>query len=208
LAGRPNAGKSSLLNSLSQKDVSIVSPEAGTTRDVVEVRLDLAGFPLILQDTAGVRQGPECVLHFKKTIYLACADRCQRNSLGFVEREGINRALSNFKNANIRIILFDLSEFDGSALHPDDENLLAMVKESPDNCLIVLNKADLKASSIGESALFKLFGGLPRVTISAKSGDGVPNLLSNLETLVKNLYASSATLIILSPLFLTDYIQF
>jgi tRNA modification GTPase len=56
LAGRPNAGKSSLLNSLSMRDVSIVSPEAGTTRDVVEARLDLGGYPLILQDTAGVRE--------------------------------------------------------------------------------------------------------------------------------------------------------
>jgi len=59
LSGRPNAGKSSLLNLLSSKEASIVSPEAGTTRDVVEVRLDLAGYPLILQDTAGMREEEE-----------------------------------------------------------------------------------------------------------------------------------------------------
>ena len=64
LAGRPNAGKSSLLNILSKRDVSIVSPEAGTTRDVVEVRLDLSGYPLILQDTAGVRDDQEYAHQF------------------------------------------------------------------------------------------------------------------------------------------------
>jgi tRNA modification GTPase len=55
LAGAPNAGKSSLLNALARRDVAIVSPEAGTTRDVIEVRLDLGGLPVILSDTAGVR---------------------------------------------------------------------------------------------------------------------------------------------------------
>lgn len=57
LAGPPNAGKSSLLNSLAQRDVAIVSPTAGTTRDAIEVRLDLGGLPVILIDTAGLRDG-------------------------------------------------------------------------------------------------------------------------------------------------------
>lgn len=55
LAGAPNVGKSSLLNALARRDVAIVSAEAGTTRDVVEVRLDLAGYPVIVSDTAGLR---------------------------------------------------------------------------------------------------------------------------------------------------------
>lgn len=55
LAGPPNAGKSSLLNALARRDVAIVSPIAGTTRDTLEVRLDLAGLPVILIDTAGLR---------------------------------------------------------------------------------------------------------------------------------------------------------
>ncbi len=56
LAGPPNAGKSSLLNALARRDVAIVSPVAGTTRDALEVRLDLDGLPVILIDTAGLRE--------------------------------------------------------------------------------------------------------------------------------------------------------
>ncbi len=55
LAGPPNAGKSSLLNALARRDAAIVSEEAGTTRDVIEVRLDLEGLPVVVSDTAGIR---------------------------------------------------------------------------------------------------------------------------------------------------------
>jgi tRNA modification GTPase len=55
IAGRPNAGKSTLLNALAQRDVAIVSPHAGTTRDAIEVRCDLAGLPVLFVDTAGWR---------------------------------------------------------------------------------------------------------------------------------------------------------
>ncbi|RDJ20537.1 tRNA uridine-5-carboxymethylaminomethyl(34) synthesis GTPase MnmE [Bosea caraganae] len=59
LAGPPNAGKSSLLNALARRDVAIVSPQPGTTRDIIEVRLDLAGFPVTLVDTAGLRESAD-----------------------------------------------------------------------------------------------------------------------------------------------------
>ena len=55
LAGPPNVGKSSLLNALARRDAAIVSEEAGTTRDVIEVQLDLRGLPVIVTDTAGIR---------------------------------------------------------------------------------------------------------------------------------------------------------
>ena len=56
LIGKPNVGKSSLINLLSKKQVSIVTNEAGTTRDIIEVLLDFKGYPIILNDTAGIRQ--------------------------------------------------------------------------------------------------------------------------------------------------------
>jgi tRNA modification GTPase len=61
LAGPPNAGKSSLLNALARREVAIVSPIAGTTRDAIEVRLDLAGLPVTLIDTAGLRDSDDAI---------------------------------------------------------------------------------------------------------------------------------------------------
>src|SRR6185295_6302296 len=54
--GSPNVGKSSLVNALARRDVAIVSETPGTTRDVIEVRLDLGGYPVVLADTAGLRE--------------------------------------------------------------------------------------------------------------------------------------------------------
>jgi len=84
IAGPPNAGKSSLLNALAKRDVAIVSEEAGTTRDVIEVHLDLGGIPVILVDTAGIRE-----------------------ARGKVEAEGISRALARVEDADLVLWLVD-----------------------------------------------------------------------------------------------------
>lgn len=84
IAGPPNAGKSSLLNALARRDVAIVSPEAGTTRDVIDVALDLGGVPAIVSDTAGIRE-----------------------TEGQVEREGIRRALVQARQADLVLWLVD-----------------------------------------------------------------------------------------------------
>src|SRR5690606_32798099 len=84
IIGPPNAGKSSLLNWLAQRDAAIVSDTAGTTRDVVEVRLDLGGWPVIVADTAGLRETAETV-----------------------EREGIRRARARAEAADLVIALLD-----------------------------------------------------------------------------------------------------
>jgi tRNA modification GTPase len=84
IAGPPNAGKSSLLNSLARRDVAIVSEEAGTTRDVIEVHLDLGGVPVILIDTAGLRE-----------------------AIGGVEAEGIRRALVRAEQADVVLWVID-----------------------------------------------------------------------------------------------------
>lgn len=80
VVGPPNAGKSSLVNALARRDAVIVSEEAGTTRDVVEVRLKLAGLPVTICDTAGLREG-----------------------VGAVEQEGIRRARKSAEEADFRI---------------------------------------------------------------------------------------------------------
>jgi tRNA modification GTPase len=98
IVGAPNAGKSSLLNALARRDVAIVSDERGTTRDVLEVHLDIAGYPVILYDTAGLRVGA-----------------------GAVETEGIRRALATAKAANLVLYLQDLSVAEESAPLPDME---------------------------------------------------------------------------------------
>jgi tRNA modification GTPase len=84
LAGAPNAGKSSLLNALGRRDAAIVSEEPGTTRDVIELHLDLAGFPVTLIDTAGVREAQ-----------------------GGVEREGIRRTVARARDADLVLWLVD-----------------------------------------------------------------------------------------------------
>ena len=78
LMGAPNAGKSSLLNAIAGRDVAIVTEEAGTTRDVIEVHLDLGGYPVTLVDTAGLRE-----------------------TNGLVEREGIRRAEAKGRGADL-----------------------------------------------------------------------------------------------------------
>lgn len=87
LIGPPNAGKSSLLNALARRDVAIVSAEAGTTRDVVEARLDLGGLPVIVSDTAGFRE-----------------------TEGAIEREGMRRSQAAAEAADLVLWLTDATE--------------------------------------------------------------------------------------------------
>jgi tRNA modification GTPase len=84
IVGPPNAGKSSLLNKLAQREVAITSPIAGTTRDVIEVAIDLAGYPVVLADTAGLR-----------------------DSVDIIEQEGLRRALARAEAAELRLFVFD-----------------------------------------------------------------------------------------------------
>lgn len=88
ILGAPNAGKSSLMNLLAGRDVAIVSEHAGTTRDVLEVHLDLGGYPVTLLDTAGLREAGEGV-----------------------EAEGIRRALARAESADLKLVLFDAARW-------------------------------------------------------------------------------------------------
>jgi len=84
LIGAPNAGKSSLLNRLARRDAAIVTDIPGTTRDIIEVRVTMAGFPVIISDTAGLREAVDAV-----------------------EAEGVRRALGRAVEADLRIGVAD-----------------------------------------------------------------------------------------------------
>lgn len=99
ILGAPNAGKSSLLNALVGRDAAIVSARAGTTRDVVEARLDLGGVPVTLADTAGLRDASDDI-----------------------EAEGVRRALARAEAADVRLLVF-------AADAPPDPDTLALVGE-------------------------------------------------------------------------------
>ncbi len=126
ILGAPNAGKSSLINLLAQRDIAIVSAMAGTTRDVVEAHLDIAGYPVVIADTAGLRD---------------IADPSEGH--GSVETEGIRRALARAEQADIRVLLFDGTQ-------PPDSATLALAGESS---LLVCNKADRDGFSVHADAI-------------------------------------------------------
>ncbi len=117
IIGAPNAGKSSLVNALAQRDIAIVSDIAGTTRDVIEAHLDIGGYPVILSDTAGLRP-----------------DQIGEYAQASIESEGMRRALKVAKAADIRVILYD-----GTAKELDKHSFKL---ESQDNTIPVINKAD------------------------------------------------------------------
>ena len=87
IVGRPNAGKSSLLNAIAKRDVVIVSDIAGTTRDAIDVHLDLNGYPVIITDTAGIRETEEAI-----------------------ERQGVEIAYRKIEDADLLLCLYDASQ--------------------------------------------------------------------------------------------------
>lgn len=115
IAGPPNVGKSSFLNAMVQREAAIVSEEAGTTRDVIEVRVDLGGLPVVLSDTAGIRE-----------------------TEGKIEREGIRRTIARARDADLVLWLME-------ATAPQRELPVDLAGPGPQKVLRVLNKVDLVA---------------------------------------------------------------
>ncbi|KDO27216.1 tRNA modification GTPase TrmE [Saprolegnia parasitica CBS 223.65] len=107
ILGSPNAGKSSLLNVLAQRDAAIVSPIAGTTRDIVTVPLNLAGYPVTLNDTAGIRETNDVI-----------------------EQEGVSRAHKCREDAHIKILVIDIhSSVDPQLLQLIDANTIVVLNK-------------------------------------------------------------------------------
>ncbi len=108
IIGPPNVGKSSLLNYLSKREAAIVSEKAGTTRDVIEVHLDLTGIPVIISDTAGIR-----------------------DSSNEIEKRGVKLAISRAEDADLNVILLDPKNLDFKGFFNDkiaDKSIIAINK--------------------------------------------------------------------------------
>lgn len=145
IVGAPNAGKSTLLNQLAGREAAITSEIAGTTRDVIEVRMEIAGLPVTFLDTAGLRD---------------TEDR--------LEQAGIDRALARAEAADLRLFLTDGSVVPGLQPIGDD--------------LVVLGKADTKSGWSG-------------LAVSGKTGQGVPELMARVGTILQDRVASAGALV-------------
>ena len=160
LLGAPNAGKSSLLNLLAGRDAAIVSSTAGTTRDVIEVSLDLSGYPLLLADTAGLREGAE-----------------------EIEREGVRRAREQAGAADIKIIVLDGASWphlDAESMVLLDRNCLLLLNKAdliagpiPEK---LLNRPLIAVSALTGQGVETLLERLTEAAEERMAGDGAPAL--------------------------------
>lgn len=153
LIGPPNAGKSSLLNRLSRREAAIVTEIPGTTRDIVEVHLNLGGYPVIVADTAGLRE---------------TADR--------IEAEGVRRALERAENADLRIGVADAAdpqtaEAVRSRLKPDDILVWNKCDAAPPR-----QDESIHISALTGEGVEALEADLTRRVTSVLGGAGAPSL--------------------------------
>ncbi len=171
IAGRPNAGKSSLLNRLAGYDAAIVTPVPGTTRDVLRERIEIDGLPLHVLDTAGLRESPD-----------------------EVEAEGIRRAHRELGRADRVLFVVDAS--DAGAVAGIDVDLAALPTDAP--CTVVMNKIDRAggearieeaqaasdAAPAGASGRTERRAPAARVHLSAATGAGLELLRRHLKDCV------------------------
>lgn len=151
ILGRPNAGKSSLLNAILKEDRAIVSNIEGTTRDTIEEFVNINGIPIDLIDTAGIR-----------------------NTDNEIEKIGVERAKDLANKADLIIAIFDIS----SKLTEEDEKIIDIIKNR--NSIIILNKVDIIKNNVEiEKRLSKIEK--PIIKISAKNNEGIDLLYVQIE---------------------------
>lgn len=154
IIGKPNVGKSSFLNCLLKEDRAIVSEYAGTTRDVIEEQFLLGGIPIVLADTAGIRETED-----------------------YVERIGVEKSRRILNEAELAIVVLD-----GSApLTEEDFEILELVKGR--SYVIIINKSDLGSANI-KNSLTGEFKNAPVIELSAKTGTGLDVFTSWLQKFV------------------------
>ncbi|SHM18365.1 tRNA modification GTPase trmE [Caldanaerovirga acetigignens] len=146
ILGRPNVGKSSLLNSLLKEKRAIVTDIPGTTRDVIEEYINIKGIPIKIIDTAGIREATD-----------------------EVEKIGVRKALESLEKAELVILMFDASD----ELKKEDIDIAELVKEK--YVILVINKIDLP-EKIDLEKLEKIFPGKNIIKISALKEEGIEEL--------------------------------
>ena len=154
IVGRPNVGKSSMLNRLAQRDEAIVSDVPGTTRDVLKCDLVIRGLPVRVADTAGMRQPS-----------------------GAIEAEGIRRARDVMQQADLVLIMLDATQ----TCYSEERAWANDLDRSSVKWLAVLNKVDLLAAGMSEGvrrAGEQMKG--PAVGVSAKTGEGLDSLITRI----------------------------
>ncbi|EAQ85947.1 hypothetical protein CHGG_07200 [Chaetomium globosum CBS 148.51] len=135
LLGPPNAGKSSLMNQIVGREASIVSAEAGTTRDIVEASLDIRGYLCSFADTAGIRT--------KTSESLGHHDGTAASTIGAIEQEGIRRARQKALDSDVIIVLasVEATESGNHRISYDLETL--QLAAGAQQCLVAVNKTDI-----------------------------------------------------------------
>jgi tRNA modification GTPase len=164
IAGPPNVGKSTLINQLARREVAIVSPHAGTTRDVIEVQLDLDGYPVTVIDTAGIRETDDPV-----------------------EQEGVRRARARAHDADLVLWMVDGPE---AARQPDAATPLWILRNKIDLDSGIPVAAEIDGRDPArEVAARRGAPGRAEFEISAGRGDGVPELISALVVFAQAFFA-------------------
>lgn len=147
IVGKPNAGKSSLLNVLSGHERAIVTDIEGTTRDILEEKINLGDLTLDVVDTAGIRQTEDTI-----------------------EKIGVERARKYAESADLIIYVVDASR----KLDDNDEEILEIIQNK--KTIVLLNKSDLEMVVSQEEIKSHIKDGIPVISVSAKEEDGIKDL--------------------------------
>jgi len=166
IAGPPNAGKSTLLNRLARREAAIVSPYPGTTRDVIEVHLDLAGFPVTLLDTAGMRLSDDPI-----------------------EREGIRRAATRAAAADLVLWVIDSQATEQSAGD-------IFENRGKTECWLVRNKIDLVGDKLWINCESPSISYGKELAVSAATGAGIEALIGALAAYAQDYFAMTESALV------------
>jgi len=157
IIGRPNVGKSSLLNALLREKRAIVTDIPGTTRDIIEEYINIGGIPVKIVDTAGIR-----------------------DTLDEVEKIGVEKSKQSLQEADLILFVLDASE----GITEDDQQLLTYLNEMAKQTLIIINKVDLDNVKIDKNDVEKISNVDKVLEISAKERTGLDLLEKTVEEMV------------------------